>query len=276
MTNLTKTEEKAKLPLLKKELKEVEAKIEALIAEDRTKYAQGIIDKMFNEFKKGAAWTKLMAKYCEEKLYVYSPGNKSIIAQQVRRGSNAPVQGFASEVGVKGSRLIMESYYKELPRLRKMLGIKRSIWDLRVLFNRIVHDALYYSVAYELVIPFIHIMQYEATYGVARAYEKQFNVAFTVEPEIEIEVSARDDKSYKWDWSTPNLVDCIRSAVIDAEELGILQGTVEEVMTTIFKAWEIKELRDYLQEHYPLLNVKDLDTQIKSALGVVNERTESI
>ena len=284
---LTKAEELKRLPKLKKELTELENQLDMLIAEDKTEYAQDIITKMFSEFKKGAAWTERMKKYCETKLYAYSPigrkrnlpaaltGDKAIIAQQVRRGSNAPIQGIASEVGVKSSRRIMESYYKELPIFKKMLNIKYSLWDLKVEFNRIVHDASYFSVRYCLVIPFIHILQWEATYGIAKAYKNEFDLDFTVEPEIEMEVSARDDKSYKWDWSLNNLVSCISDAVKDADELGLLEGTYEEVIAEIFETWKNKELRAYLQAHYPLLNVPDLNKQIiaatKLALGLKNE-----
>lgn len=281
------------------EIEALDAKLELLMAEDRTEYAQGIIDKMFSEFKMGAKWTRLMKDFAETKFYVYSPigrkrnlpaaltEDRAIVAKQVRRGSNAPIQGFASEVGVKASRRMLETYYKELPYLRKILGIKWSIWDLRIPFNRIVHDASYFSVPYAMVLPFVHILQWEATYGITKAYKDEFDVDFTIEPEIEVEFSARDDKSHKWDWSisaapgTPldkdsSIVACITKAVNDASELGVLSDgrTVDEVIREIFKPWDNIELRTYLQTKFPLLNVKDLDPQIVAAIRPLFKKKE--
>jgi hypothetical protein len=265
-----------------------EEKLVLLMAEDRTEYAQGIINKIFTQFKKGGEWTASMGKFVESKFYVYSPigrkrnlpaaltEDRGIVAQQVRRGSNAPIQGMSSEVGTKASRLIMESYYKELPYFKKVLGIKKSIWDLKVFFDRIVHDASYFSVPYCMVIPFIHILQYESTYGITKSYKNEFEFEFSVEPEIEVEISCRDDLGSTWDWSLPNLIECITKALKDAEELEILpiNQSVREILEEIFKPWQNKELRDYLQSKYPLLNVPDLNKQISNAIKIVYNKKE--
>jgi hypothetical protein len=265
-----------------------EEKLALLMAEDRTNYAQEIIDKIFTEFAEGGKWNKAMGKFVESMFYVYSPigrkrnlpaaltEDRGIVAQQVRRGSNAPIQGMSSEVGTKASRRIMESYYKELPYLKKMLGIKKSVWDLKVYFDRIVHDASYFSVPYCMVIPYIHILQYEATYGITKAYKAEFNFALSVEPEIAIDVTCRDDKSYEWSWAIPNLIECITKALKDAEELEILpiNQSVQEILEEIFKPWQNKELRDYLQSKYPLLNVPDLNKQISNAIKIVYNKKE--
>lgn len=259
-------------------LEELDGKLTALIAEDRTKYAQSIIDKMFAEFKMGAAWTHKMQELAEKEFYVYSPigrrrflpaamtGTRQIIAQQVRRGSNAPIQGFASEIGIKASRLIMEEYYRHLPRFKQFLKLEDSNWSLRAKYNRVVHDANYFAVPYEMVLPFIHISQYMATYGVTKAYKDQFNLDFTVEPEIELELGAQDANSHKWDWSLPNLMEALKNTLKESEELDLLDGTKEEILDAIVYPWKNKKFRAYLQENFPLLNVKDLDQQIDDAL----------
>lgn len=262
----------------KEEVKEAERKLKALIAEDRTEFAQGLIDKIFSEFKKSGQWTNKTKKLAEEECYVFSPngrirhlyaaltGDKKIVAQQVRRGSNAPVQGLASEIGVKAGRLIMETYYKKLPKICKLLDIEYDPWELRIPFNRMVHDASYYSVPYAMVIPYIHILQYCATYGVTKSYKDEFNFEFTIEPEIEIETGVRDDSTTKWDWSLPNIVSNIMANVNHAEELGLLEGNKEDVLRLIFKPWTNKESRHWLQKNFPLLNVTDLDKQIVEAI----------
>jgi hypothetical protein len=272
------TKDNKRLIEINKQLEALDVQLGALIAEDRTEYAQGIVDKMFTEFKAGARWTEKMQSMAENEYYVYSPigrvrhlyaamtQDRKIVSRQVRRGSNAPVQGFASEIGVKASRITLEAYYKHLRFFKQKLGVEKSDWDLRAFFSRMVHDANYLMVPYEMVVPMIHIMQYQATYGITKAYKDEFNVTFTVEPEIELEFAARDDQSYKWDWSMPNCIQAIKQAVADADELGVLEGTQEDVLQTIFKPWRSKSMRTWLQDQYPLLGVKDLDTQIRSAV----------
>lgn len=212
MTKMTEKQIRARLREIQKELEPIEAKLTELLDEDRTDYAQGIIDKLFAEFTKGRRWLQRMNKLVHEKLYVFAPsgrrrslyavlmGIKSIVAQQVRRGSNAPLQGFASEIGVKASRQVMTSYYDFAPEIKRVLGLARS-YDHTIRFNRVVHDALYYAVPYAMVLPFLHVLQYEATYGITKAFEDEFGIKFTIEPEIEIEIASRDDQSYKWDWA---------------------------------------------------------------------------
>lgn len=267
----------------KKERDEAETKLRSLMEEDRTAYAQGLIDKVFAEFKGGAKWTKKMGALVASDYYVYSPigrirrlyaamtGDRTIVNQQIRRGSNAPIQGFASEIGIKAGRLIMELYYKELPRFCEMLDVEYDPWELRIPYNRVVHDANYLSVQYAMVLPLIHIMQYAATYGVTEAYEKEFGVKFPVEPEIEIEIGARDDQCAKWDWSIPNLVKGLIESVAHADEIGVLEGTQDEVLKQIFEAWRNQKMRNYLQAKYPMLGVSDLNKQIKAAIVPIYE-----
>lgn len=259
-------------------IEELDHKITELVAEDRTSYAQGIIDKMFSEFDRGAAWTNKMQELAEKEYYVYSPigrrrflpaaitGARQIVAQQVRRGSNAPIQGFASEIGVKAGRLILESYYDHLEQFLEFWKSDASDWEMRVKFARTVHDANYLEVPYEMFIPMFHISQYMATYGVTKAYKDQFNVEFTVEPEVEFEVGAQDANSYKIDWSLTGFVDAIKKTLVESEELGLLDASKEEILDVVMYPWKNKRFRNYLQEHFPLLGVRDLDDQITDAL----------
>lgn len=273
------TKDKKRTNEISDELEKLDTKLIALMAEDRTGYAQDIIDKMFSEFKAGARWTESMHRNAEEKYYVFSPigrirhlfasltGDKRIISKQVRRGSNAPIQGYASEIGTKASRLIVEEYYKNLTYLKEKLECDKSDWNLRILCNRAVHDALYFSVPYEMVIPFLHILQYTATYGITNAYKEQFNVDFTIEPEIECEIGADDSQeNIKWDWSIPNLISILEETIKRADELKVLEGSPSDVLKIILTPWKSKSIRKYLQDKYPLLNVKDLDKQIIDAI----------
>lgn len=274
---LTPKQARARLAEVKKEIAEVEGRLQFILAEDRSDYAQNIIDKLFAEFKRGYAWIRRMSELAEKEYYVYSPigrirhlfaaltGIKAIVAKQVRRGTNAPIQGFASEVGTKASRRVMMSYYRIAPKLVKMLGLGQD-YDYTIEFNRVVHDALYFSVPYAMVLPFIHVLQYEATYGITQAYDDEFSLKFTIEPEIEIEVASRDDHTFKWDWSTVNLVDGIKNALVDMEGLGRLEGTLPSTMELIMGPWANRKVQGLLQKHFPLLGVTDLEKQIQQAV----------
>ncbi|QRE00081.1 hypothetical protein [Burkholderia phage BCSR5] len=263
---------------IRKELNAADKKLAELLAEDRTDYAQGIIDKMMTEFKAGAKWTRDMSELAEKEYYVYSPigrrrflpaamtTDRAIVSQQVRRGTNGPVQGLASEIGIKASRVFMELYYKHAPKIAAMQGQSRTLWELKVLYNRVVHDANYLSVIYSMMLPVIHMLQWAATYEVTKRYKDEFGLEFTVEPEIELETAAVDSQSYKWDWTIPNLLSNLKQTVKDADELGLLEGTQEEVMDEILESWRNPKIRNYLQKHFPLLGVTDLDEQIQTAL----------
>ncbi len=263
------------------QMEELDLRLTELLAEDRAGYAQDIMDKMFGQFKAGKRWIDKMAELAEREYLVVSPngrvrhlyaamtGDKQIVAQQVRRGSNAPIQGIASEGGCKAARMILEGYYKNLKIFKEQLGITKKDWDLRIHANRAVHDALYFDVPYEMLIPFLHICQYQATYGVARAYEQDFGMKFHVEPEIEMDIGVRGDHMETWDWSIPSLKPLIDKAVKEAAELKIAEGTYDEIMTSIMAPWKNKECRTYLQEHFPLLGVKDarIIKQIREAVA---------
>lgn len=258
-----------------KVLEGLESDYERLIEDDRTEYAQGIIDKMFTEFKRGKQWVDKMVELAQSKYYVFSPigrlrrlyavllNDRTITSRQIRRGMNAPGQGFASEVAVKGSRIVNVAYYDDQERLKDMLKLDG---DYRLKFNRIVHDASYFSVPWEMVIPFIHILQYQSTYGIAKAYEDEFGLKFTVEPEIELEVGVRDTSSHKWNWAIPQLLDSIDKAVKQGVETGMYKSkTHPEIMETILAPWKSKKCRAYLNETYPILGV-DLDEEIAEAV----------
>lgn len=238
--------------------------------------AQEIINKMFAEFRNGGRWTNRMKKLAETEYYVYSPigrrrnlwaaltGDKRIISRQVRRGSNAPIQGFCSEIGTKASRLIMNTYYDEYPKFQKALKLPKDPWDANIKFNRIVHDASYYAVPFEMVIPFMHFAQYQATYGLARTVEQQFNMKFTIEPEIEMEFAAKDSQANtSWDWTAPNLIETLHRAVEQAHKQGGTEGkSVKSVMRTILKPYLNPKMLTYLQKKYPLLGVNDPNVKL--------------
>lgn len=254
---------------LRKEIAALKKKIKEVQEEDRSEYAQGIMDKMFSTYKNGHRWTVRMTDCAKKNGYVYSPlgrvrhlmsavlvnpKDKKLIARQVRRGSNAPIQGFASEVAVKAARITLETYYEELPKLIEMMELDTTPWKMKVESSRMVHDASYYAVPYDMVLPFIQITQYTATYGVAQALKDQFNLTCNIEPEVEFETAARDDAGLTWSWDIPNLLENLMTNVDQGVELGVIEDG-NEVKRRILAPWLNKKVVKYLDEKYPLLNV---------------------
>ena len=264
----------------KKALAADEEKYRILDEEDREGYAQNIIDKMMGEFAKGALWVTKMQESATEQFMVYSPigrirhlyaamtRDRRIVSKQVRRGMNAPIQGFASEIAVKASRLVTVSYYTNMRPLAKLLGLAKTRFPIK--FNRIVHDASYFTVPLEMAIPFIHMLQWDMTYGIAQKYEEQFGLKFVVEPEIEIEIGVKDTLTKKFDWSLNDMTTKLIASVDEGIALGIYkERTREEMLSIIFAPWKNKESREFLQTNYPMLAVRDLDDQIDEALRLV-------
>lgn len=269
LSKLSKKELRELLEKVNKEQRRLDKQIKDLQAEDRTEYAQGILDKMFSIYKNGHRWTERMIKCAKERGYVFSPlgrvrhlmstvlvnpKDKKLIARQIRRGSNAPIQGFASELAVKAARITLESYYAELPKLIELMGLDSTPWKLKVESSRMVHDASYYAVPYPMVLPFIQISQYMATYGVSNAVKEQFGLSFNIEPEVEYETAVRDDDGCTWNWDIKNLLENLMHNVDQGVELGIVDDA-DEVKRMILAPWLNKKIVKYLDEKYPLLGV---------------------
>jgi hypothetical protein len=193
-------------------------------------------------------------------LYRVFAGKRSLIAAAGRRAKNSPIQGMASELGGLAAYLILRECYKyiqehELPD------------DYMPKLARIVHDAVYVECRYEFALPFMHIMQYMSTYGVAKYVKEHLGFEMLVEPEIEMELSASEDKGYKWGWDLPGLVKAVTSSLEDQEKLGNLpKGKVAEARGLVFAPWKSKSQRKELQSKYPILGVEDLHAEIREAV----------
>ena len=241
---------------------------------DAVEKAQQIMDKMFKEFKVGSEYLDSVSLQATNNGVVMSPlgrrrnlyrvftGIRSFVASAQRRAKNAPIQGMASEIGMQTAYLIL----KECDKYLTEQGLNDTQWPL---FTRTVHDANYFEVPYDFVVPFIHIMQYMSTFGVTKHLEETFDWKFTIEPEIEVELSTREDKSYKWNWSMMNLRSHIESSLKDQIEMGFLdKKEFKTVLERILAPWNDDTTRAHLQSNYPLLGVKKLRAQILEAANM--------
>lgn len=251
-------------------------------AEDREQYAQDIMDKLLKIFPKGAAWLERMKKQAVEKLHVYSPFGRirhlyaALIqenqaqSKQVRRGVNAPIQGVSSEQGTEGNRAIDKTFYMEAPIIAKELGLDVEHAS-KIFVQRIVHDASYFMVPIDMVIPLLHIMMHEATYGSRDRVKKHFGLEYTIEPEIEAEFGMDDSNSYKFDFSMKSLVECIGESIKDGEKLGLLDCSPKEAMKRAFAPWINPKTRAYLHKRFPLLNVPEAVNVVPDALKMASQ-----
>lgn len=260
--------DKKELVSLNKQIRDLECRD----PKDMLAEAEATIEKIFTTFKKG----KKFLTECEEQsanyAYVMSPigrrrnlyrvftGRQNAIADAERRAKNSPIQGFASEIGATCAYLVL----KEAHRYMSDNDVDVSCFPL---LARCVHDANYYEVPYAMVIPFAHIMQYVATYGVTKYYKDIFGFEFNVEPEIEIEVAVTEDKSKKWSWELPEFILHIQECLKEQVALGdITAQESKHVAKLIFEPWKNTRTRTYLQKNFPLLGVTDLHEEIKEAI----------
>lgn len=256
----------------KKRIKEIDAliaeeekKLQALSKDDKVELAKSIMEKMFSEFKKASNWLNWTKKHAEENYYTYSPvgfrrnlfgimtGINAIVSAMGRRAANSPVQGLASQIGITAARLLVLELHKVLMKFGYM---DENTREMPAEILKAVHDANYSEVPYEIVLIFIHILQWVATYGVTEYYEREFGFKFTVEPEIEIEVGASEDAHYKWNWLDGNLKEHLKKTLEDQVKLKTLKEDPEKVLKKIYSVYENKKLKAYLEKHYPILGVR--------------------
>jgi DNA polymerase I-like protein with 3'-5' exonuclease and polymerase domains len=254
----------------RKELQEKRETLKEELEEARNKdwktFAADLMSKLFARFSKGGEWLTWASAFAEENFYVYSPtgrrrnlygvltGIKSVISAMGRRAKNSPIQGTASEVAVTSARLIAIAFYEFLLEWYPKTAAKMEVLPAEPL--KAVHDALYSECPYKYILPYVHIVQWVATYGVTEYYKETFDFEFNIEPEIEMEFGATESQMFKWDWSHGNLEECIKSALASAKEIGTLKGTEEEAFDTIMAPYKNEEMKVWLDTRYPILGVQ--------------------
>jgi ribosomal protein L29 len=262
----SKKELREELDKLRKELPEVQAELKEAQERDWKAFAEDLIAKLFHRYAKGAAWLTWAKKFAEKNGYVYAPtgrrrnlpgvmiGNASLVAALLRRAVNSPIQGTASDVTATAARLTAVHFYRYLKKFQMADGLEYLPGEAL----KLVHDATYAEAAYEHMLAYLHITQWIATYGVTEYYRKEFGFDFNIEPEIEVEIGAQEDKMYKWDWTDEGLKKIVRLTLEDQVTIKMLKtDQVEAVFKRIFRVYRNPEISKYLRERYPILGVAD-------------------
>jgi len=258
----------------KKLIRAVERKIKDCEEKDWTAYAQEVIDKMFSSSPKLKEFLENSVNQAKRYLHVVSPvgrtrnlwrvltGKPGVIAAAARRAQNSRIQGFSSETGMVASYDTLQHSY---------FYIRDTERDLETCFpkySRAVHDANYFYVPYDFILPFIHITQHVSALGLAESYYKNFGLKFTIEPEIELEIGAHDAGAETWDWTLVNLANVLFNSLKEQVEIGRLnRKELPGVMKRIVSPWSDLDERRSLCEKYPLLGVAELDDQIETFLA---------
>ena len=230
--------------------------------------AETVLAKMEKDMPKGMQWLARVKAQVEANSEVLSPigrprklwrivtGLSKSIGDAGRRAKNSPVQGLSSEVGVvTGYLSYTNTYvYSRRPSVQAVLAESEFGKTSLSRITRLVHDASYYNTPYELVIPQIQIGLWSSTTGAAEYYDEHFNFRMLAPPEVELELCAREDVTYKWDYTLPALGKIMRLALEDQKAMGNCDD-VQEAMAKIFWCWTDRAERMYLFENYPILNV---------------------
>lgn len=226
--------------------------------------AQEIVDKLYQRFPKASAWLRWSMDHAMEYLYTYSPiglrrnlfgvmtGINSIVAAMRRRAANSPIQGFASQIGVTTARLIIEHLYDVLLEFGY---IDKKTRRMPADITKAVHDALHSESPYEIVLIVTHVVQWVATYGVTKWYKDNYGTEFLVEPEIEMEFGASEDKMYKWNWTPDHLDKILKDSLEDQKKLGNCKDT-KIAYESIMSPYRKKKVKSFLENKYPILGVK--------------------
>jgi hypothetical protein len=122
--------------------------------------------------------------------------------------------------------------------LQKFGYIDKKTREMPAEILKAVHDALYSEVPYEIVLIYVHVLQWVATYGVTAYYKEEFGVEFPIEPEIELEFGATEDKSYKWNWTDAHLKECLANTLKDQKAIGTLKEDPDEVLKKIYAVYD--------------------------------------
>lgn len=255
---------KGKIKELVKSVEKLEVEKEEIPKKYTKAFASDIIEKLFGDFKKGGEWLTWTKSHAKDNFYTYSPigmrrnlfsmltGINSIIAAMERRAANSPIQGFASQIGITSARLVVLELYKVL---QKFGYIDKKTREMPAEILKAVHDALYSEVPYEIVLIYVHVLQWVATYGVTQYYRDEFGVDFPIEPEIELEFGATEDKAYKWNWTDAHLKECLLNTLKDQVAIGILKEDPDKVLKKIYAIYDDPEKKEYLETNYPILGV---------------------
>lgn len=249
-----------------------------------------LLEAFFARFTKASGWLATAKKTAVKEGLMYSPiyrvrnmhtqryGMDSFKAATERRGCNAPIQGFAADIGHTAAYLY-QLHLEDV--VRKFNLDSRDVLAAGV--NTFVHDAIKTDAPYDYLLVCLQVLQWCATTGAMQYYKRHWGVRFDVEVEIEFELAAHDEQHWKFDWHEGSdgnedgggLRYCIRKSLEDQKAV-YPDIDIDAIEKRIWAIRKNKELTRYLDEHYPVLSdwpdARHIDTSsasFKNGLGAV-------
>jgi DNA polymerase-1 len=230
-------------------------------------FAEELMNKLFNRFKKAKRWLDYMKSFAAKNLYSYSPlgrcrhlygyllGNLAADRAMDRRADNAPIQGLGADDGHTGARLFLQNCYEFLLKTGRMKPEDRK---MPIAVRTMVHDAIFSEANYRNVFASLHLLHHSCTNGLMDYYAKHFGVEYPVTTEIEIEIGVDESRLYKWDFSQEGLVDIIEKALADIPSL-YPEEDVDEARRLIYKDMNNDKIKAYLARKYTILDGADYE-----------------
>jgi DNA polymerase I-like protein with 3'-5' exonuclease and polymerase domains len=222
-------------------------------------YVEKLLDRFFDRFKKASAWLKWAKRHSVQHNYVYSPigrvrhmyahlyGMQGLVAATERRGSNAPIQGFAADMGHTAAYIYgihLEQVFQRFDRMDGLL-VPGGV-------SIMVHDSLFGDMNYRNYLVALQIMQWSATLGCEQYYETHFGVKYPVHLEVEFELGADDSRLIKWDWSETQLKQAIEQSLVYQTDI-YPKLDVKKTLKEIYAVRNDTKVMRYLDKHYPIL-----------------------
>lgn len=277
-------EDKVKLKALYEKQSAVKQQIKEVQKKNFTKFTDDLFSKFYKRYNKVADWLKNTVAFSHKTMFVHSSSGrrrhligylvpiKQIQAAMERRAKNAPIQGFGSDLVHTAGRLFTQHIYEYLIRINEA---DENTETIPIRLNRMVHDSIFTSAPFHLVMATVQIIQWCCVKGVSEFYDDNYGIKFTVPLEIELEVGASCDVMYKWDWGVKpydeNLfkkdlgddyeskykiesypIDyCIRKACEDYCKL--YKGNADKIYNEVMDSWNDSKTKKYLDKHYPIL-----------------------
>lgn len=216
-------------------------------------YAQELIDKLFSMWKAGGNWINEVKNQGRKLLRVKSPvgrvrhlwgyvhTNNRVIAAMDRRGPNSIVQGYASDLGFKASRIIQETVWNWFHKHKKSFYLQQ---------NNAVHDSLEIETKITEIPLSLYIIEHAMTTQVAKKCKKIHGDEFIVDLDVEFELGGSLGHTFEWNGRYDDLSSVIEK-VIDwqIENLGYNLDKVDLMNKinnniSIVKKYRTKELKN--------------------------------
>lgn len=264
---------KAQYEDLRKQLTNTQQELDFVLA-DKTKMkgrASEVMEKMSDEWKALYKWMGKMHKSAEENYYVEGPHGRrrhlygmmipreDIVAALLRRAVNAPVQGFGADVGHTAARLFDIHMHMFLRKFKLMDPDSSHIPGA---IECAVHDALFTTPPYRLILPTLQIKHACMTYLVCDWFAEYYDNHWLTPPEVETEIGWHEANMSTWDFTigtdvpdpkekTVHLRECVRRGLQEQFDNGLFPKgvTVKDAMSEVFDLPE--EWTKYLDARYP-------------------------